>query len=198
MKTLTALTLGTMFLALPLAAQIQPPGTAYGPSISARQATPGEAGYPQVTSTTVVPNPMLLDISLGAYGGQLSLLDMNPKNPRFFDGTAAFVVDGAHLEGIEIQKDHYPWRYELTVKPTVQPEIPGRIVSLTVAVVSSGQEIERQTSNVDTQGVLDQGWIVPAQGAPCTEFHFQFTEQQFRAMFDGGQAPLLRVIMDVR
>jgi hypothetical protein len=203
MKTLTALTLGTMFLALPLAAQVQPPGAAsvlgssYGPSIAARQASPAEAGYQKVAST-VVPNPMLLDISLGAYGGQPSLLDMNPKNPRFLGGTAAFVVDDAHLEGIEITKDHYPWRYELTIKPTIKPEIPGRIVSLTMAIVSSGQEIERQTWNVDTQGILDQGWIVPAQGAPCTEFHFQFTEQQFRAMFDGGQAPLLRVIMDVR
>ena len=37
---LTALTLGSMFLALPLVAQMQPPGSSYGPSISARQATP--------------------------------------------------------------------------------------------------------------------------------------------------------------
>ncbi len=197
MKTLTALTLGTMFLALPLAAQMQPPGAAYGPSISARQAAPGEAGYPQVAST-VVPNPMLLDISLGAYSGHLSLLDMNPKYPWIFDETAAFVCNGARLEGVQVTKDHYPGRYEITVKPTIQPEIPGRVLSLTMAIISIGQEIERQTWNVDTQGVLDQGWIVPAPGAPCPEFHFQFTEQEFRALFDGGQAPLLRVVMDVR
>jgi hypothetical protein len=96
------------------------------------------------------------------------------------------------------QTHEHACRRAFTVKPTIQPEIPGRIVSLTMAIVSSGQEIQRQTWNVDTQGVLDQGWIVRAQGAPCTEFHFQFTEQEFRAMFDGGRAPLLRVIMDVR
>jgi hypothetical protein len=200
MRHLTTLTLGTMFLTLPLAAQtLAPRATSVlrnysGPPIVARQAAPDpeEMGYVNV------PSPMLLDISLGAYGHTKSLKDMRLKDVWATGGTAAFVCDNARLEWVQVTKDHYPGRYELTVRPSIKLEVPGRTIGLTVAIVSNGQELQRQTWNVDTCGVLTPGAVVQYRSGPGSEFHFQFTEQEFADMFDRGQAPLLRIIMDVR
>jgi hypothetical protein len=195
MRHLITLTLGTMFLSFPLAAQTfySGPSNYSGPPIAARQAAPEAVGYINV------PSPMLLDISLGAYGHTKSLKDMYLKDVWSAGGEiAAFVCDGARLEWVQVAKDHYPWRYELTVRPAIMPEVPGRTIGLTVTIVSNGQELQRQTLNVDTRGFLAPGQVVQARIGPGAEFHFQFTEDEFANLFDRGQAPLLRIIMDVR
>ncbi|MFY9822332.1 MAG: hypothetical protein WAM82_13195 [Thermoanaerobaculia bacterium] len=201
MRHLTTLILGLLFLTLPLTAQTLTSGAAYGlgnysgPRITARQATLDEAGY---VGRINVPSPMLLDVSLGAYGYAKSLKDMRLKDTWSTNETAAFVCDNASLEWVQMTKDHYPGRYELTVRPTIKPEVPGRIIGLTVAMVSNGQELQRQTWNVSTRGALRPGGVVEARSGPGPEFHFQFTEDEFASMFDQGRAPLLRIILDVR
>ena len=188
MRHLTTLTLGMLFLTLPLAAQTLTPRAASGysgPPITARQATPDEMGYVGYIN---VPSPMLLDISLGTYGYFKSLKDMSLNSVWSTGETAAFVCDDASLESVQITKVHYPWRYELTVRPTIKPEIPGRIIGLTVAIVSNGQELQRQTRNVSTRGALRPGGVIQARSGPGPEFHFQFTEEEFVSRFDQGQA----------
>lgn len=197
MRHLTALTLGTMFLTLPLAAQTHPLPAASalsndsGPLIAVRQATPEEVGYINV------PSPMLIDLSLGAHGYTQSLKDMSLKDVWSAGETAAYVCDNARLDSVQVTKDHYPGRYELTVRPTIESEVPGLTIGLTVAIVSDGQELQRQTWNVDTRG-LTPGEVVQVPSGSGTEFHFQFTEEEFADLFDRGRAPLLRIIMDVR
>ncbi|HEY0552740.1 MAG TPA: hypothetical protein VGG20_00625, partial [Thermoanaerobaculia bacterium] len=151
MRHLTSLTLGTIFLTLPLAAQTLASaapsvlGNYSVPPITARQATPDEVGYIDV------PSPMLLDIALGAYG--YSLKDMSLNDVWTVGATAAFVCDNARLEWVQVTKEHYPGRYELTVRTSIKPEVPGRTLGLTVAIVSNDQELQQQTLNVDTRGV---------------------------------------------
>ena len=197
MRYLTTLTLGTMFLTLPLAAQTYPLPAASalsnssGPLIAVRQATPEEVGYINV------PSPMLLDISLGAHGYTQSLKDMSLKDVWSAGGTEAYVCDNARFDWVQVTKDHYPGRYELTVRPLIESEVPGLTIGVTVAIISNGQELQRQTWNVDTRG-LTPGEVLQAPSGSGTEFHFQFTEEEFADLFDRGQAPLLRIIMDVR
>jgi hypothetical protein len=129
---------------------------------------------------------MLLDISLGGNG--LNLLDMRLNDFWSAGNTSAYVCDGVRLDSVQVRKDHYPGRYELTVTSTIQPEVPGRTIRMTAAIVSDGQELQRQTLSFKIRGVRNTD----------KEFHFQFTEDELTSLFDRGRAPLLRIILDVR
>jgi hypothetical protein len=199
MRTLMTLPLGIALLVSPLAARAQPAAPLSPlaeplgpPPIAARQARPDEVGY------QVVASPMLLEISLGASPGRRSFKDADPRYPWLVTETAAFVCEGARLETVQVTRErlHPPGIVDLKILAHLAPEVPGRTIGLTVAIVSNGREIRRQFERVDTTGATTRGAVIRPSN-PSAEFEIELGEQEFAAMFAGARAPILRIILDV-
>ena len=173
MRSLSLLWFGVLAL-LPSAigAQARQPdpvlGRYFGPPIAARQAAPEEVGR------IAVPSPMLLDISLGAYGASKSFRDTVAQQSWSVGVTAAFECERARVDWVQIDRTaDAQGRVQLHVVPTLALERPGRTVDMTVAFLVDGGEIQRRSLRVFT-------------GDPPFEWSFEFTNQEFAAMFDPG------------
>lgn len=199
MRSLVVLALGASSLVLPLAARAQLPrpepvlGRYYGPPVAARQATPQEAGR------VAMPSPMLLDVSLQAYGYNKSLQGWDfSRFPWSLGETSAFTCEGARIDWVEVrlERSTLQGKVEVQVSPTLAPELPGRTVDLTVAFVVDGAEVKSQSARLSTRGVVSAGRVVapPNSGAA---FDFEFAAEEFDAMFAAGRSPVLRLILAV-
>jgi hypothetical protein len=195
MRSLTILALGAVSLVLPQAARAQLPrpplvlGRYDGPPIAARQATAQEVGR------MAVPCPMLLDLSLEAYGSNRSFRDLDPRQSWLVTETAAFECNGARVDFLQVERTILPGRVQIRVSPRLAPELPGRTVDLTVAFVAGGVEVQSRSARVSTRGVAGEGQVVttPPQ---TVSFDFEFSEQDFVALFAPGRSPVLRLILE--
>jgi hypothetical protein len=186
MRSLSLLWFGVLAL-LPSAVGAQAPqpdpvlGMYFGPPIAARQAAPEEVGR------MAVPSPMLLDISLGAYGASKSFRDTVTQQSWSVGVTAAFECERARVDWVQIDRVTVDarGRVQLHVVPTLALERPGRTVELTVAFLADGREIQRRSVRVFTGE------------PPPPEWSFEFTNQEFAAMFDPARSPVLRIILEV-
>ena len=179
------------------------------PSVVARQATPDEVGY------QVIASPMLLEISLGAHGKGKSLKDMDEQHVWTTTDTAGFVCEKARVKMVQVWQVKKHDQVTLRVIPMLAAEHTGRAIDVTVAIVSGGKELRRGLLRVDTAGsdtgspgaiaVVRVPHVMLALPVPqvatrnsTAEFDFEFTEQEFAAMFEGDRAPLVRMILDIQ
>lgn len=205
-------------LALPAGAQTTDPPTDTAlstvdnigrPSVVARQATPEEVGY------QVIASPMLLEISLGAHGKGKSLKDMDEQHVWTTTGTAGFVCEKARVKMVQVWKVKKRDQVTLRVIPMLAAEHTARAIDVTVAIVSSGKEIRRGLLRLETAGsdtaspgaivVVRVPHVMLALPVPqettrnsTAEFDFEFTEQEFASMFEGGRDPQVRMILDIQ
>jgi hypothetical protein len=165
----------------------------------------------------VIASPMLLEISLGAHGKRKSLRDMDEQHVWTNTETAAFVCEKARVKMIQVWKVNKRSQVTLRVIPMLAAEHTGRAIDVTVAIVSGEKEIRKGLLRVDTDGSDNSSSgaivVVRVPHAPVSlalavpqaatknssaEFDFEFTEEEFAAMFDGDRAPILRMILDIQ
>ncbi|HEV3457177.1 MAG TPA: hypothetical protein VHG32_11510 [Thermoanaerobaculia bacterium] len=182
------------------------------PSVVARQATPEEVGY------QVIASPMLLEVSLGAHGQRKSLKEMDDQHVWTNTETAAFVCEKARVKMVQAWKVKKRDQITLRVMPMFAAEHTGRSIDVTVAIASGEKEVRKGLLRVETAGIdsatASAIVVVRVPHAPVSlafapvpqattknttaEFDFEFTEQEFAAMFDDGRAPILRMILDIQ
>ncbi len=158
---------------------------------------------------------MLLEISLGAHGKGKSLKDMDEQHVWTTTDTAGFVCEKARVKMVQVWKVQKRDQVTLRVIPMLAAEHTGRAIDVTVAIVSGGKEIRKGLLHVDTTGsdtaspgaiaVVRVPHVLLALPVPqvatrnsTAEFDFEFTEQEFTSMFEGGRDPLVRMILDIQ
>lgn len=159
--------------------------------VAASQA-PGSAGR------TEVPDPMQLDISLGAdkdaKGNPREPFDRQPLGKaRSYPETDRFVCDQARVRMLTVKKTSET-ATDVTIEAslTLITEWPLQDVDLTVALVGkNGQVLKQKFWNDLTLGQWSHSYTPP-------KAEFSFPIAQWKELFAEGAAPLLRIVVDVQ
>lgn len=147
---------------------------------------------------TEVPDPMQIDISLGAdldiKGNPREPFDQQPLGKaRAYPETDRFVCDQARVRMLTVKRvAETPTDVVIEATPTLISEWPLQDVDLTVALVGKdGQIVGKQFWNDLTLGAWSRSYKPP-------KAEFRVPVQQWREFFEEGSAPLVRVIVDIQ
>lgn len=165
----------------------------------APQYAPGIAGTaPGSNGRTEVPDPMQIDISLGAdvdaKGNPREPFDHQPLGKaRIYPETDRFVCDQARVRMLTVKKlSETPTEVVIQAALTLISEWPLQDVDLTVALVGKdGQVVKQQFWDNLTLGAWSHSYIPP-------KAEFKVPVSTWKELFASGAAPVLRIIVDIQ
>jgi len=172
----------------------------------ARQARPEDSGGEILQE---IPDPMLLEVSLGAKGESgKPLSDPGVKGRTYYD-TKGFVCDKARVPKILVMKrPNKKGGIDLEITPTLATGWPRQDIDLTVALVRGDQTIQKKVWDDLTIGADDSTANKLTALSPIAGFAgsstkrpaavFSFGPGEFEKLFDDGEAPKLRLIVDIQ
>lgn len=171
------------------------------PQTEVRQATPEDTGI------TEVPNPMLIEISLGSDTGpngkeRQPFSEAKPGVARAFTGMSKFRVDKAQVRSVLARREEKGGKTTLIVSAALATEYVRQDIDLTIALVSDGKEIKREFWDDLTIGT-DKGFAaavgaVWASGPKSPTARFEFKQAEWEDLWRNGAAPSLRLIIDIQ
>jgi hypothetical protein len=147
---------------------------------------------------------MLLDISLGGGENKKPLGDASVNGRTFYE-TKNFATDKARITKVTVTKR--PGKrgaIALEVQPTITTGYYRQDLDLTVAIVdSAGKEVRKKlwddlTVGTDDNAANKAGCLVcGASSTKRPEVTFEFKAGEFERLFEGGAAPVLRLLVKV-
>ena len=147
---------------------------------------------------TEVPDPMQIDISLGAdvdvKGNPRAPFNEQPLGKaRAYPDTDRFVCDQARVRMLTVKRvEETSTEVVIEAAPTLISEWPLQDVDLTVAFVSKeGQVIGREFWNDLTLGAWSRSYKPP-------KAEFRIPLEQWRQLFAEASAPLIRITVDIQ
>jgi hypothetical protein len=163
------------------------------------QVTGGQAPQaPGAAGQTEVPDPMQIDVSLGAdvdtKGNPRESFDHQPLGKsRIYPEVDRFVCDQARVRMLTVKKtSETPTEVVVEAALTLISEWPLQDVDLTVALVSkNGQVVRQQFWDNLTLGAWSHSYKPP-------KAEFRLPASKWNELFSGGAAPVLRIIMDIQ
>jgi hypothetical protein len=148
--------------------------------------------------------PMLLEVSMGATDTRKSVKDMDSMHAWVTKETGAYACKGARVRLVQVWKEEHHGKVQLRVLPDIMSDARRQDVDVVVAIVSSGKVVAQTgwkdlTVGDDNSTANKLAPLYPIAGAfgsssKSPEARFEFPEQAFAAMFEGG-APSVRVIL---
>lgn len=169
----------------------------------ARQATPDEIAKaergPQAAALQEVPNPMLLEVKLGAggFGPRIPALDASSGKYWFTTSTSKFVCDRARVQRVAVRRlSNSKKKVELEVSPSITSEWYRQDIDLTMTVeTASGEVIARRVWDDLTIG---NGGGPYSGGTKSPELKFTLTPDRFAELFEGAEPPILRMTVEIQ
>lgn len=169
----------------------------------ARQATPDEVAKaergPQAAALQEVPNPMLLEVKLGAggFGPRIPALDTSSGKYWFTTSTSKFVCDRARVQRVAVRRlSNSKKKVELEVSPSITSEWYRQDIDLTMSVESaSGEVIARRVWDNLTIG---SGGGPYSGGTKSPGLKFTLTPGRFAELFESTEPPILRMIVEIQ
>jgi hypothetical protein len=160
---------------------------------------PGTAVTAPVSNgRTEVPDPMQIDISLGAdvdaRGNPRESFDHQPLGKaRIYPETDRFVCDQARVRMLTVKKlSETPTEVVIQAALTLISEWPLQDVDLTVALVGKdGRVVKQQFWDNLTLGAWSHSYIPP-------KAEFRVPASTWKELFASGAAPVLRIIVDIQ
>jgi hypothetical protein len=182
-----AVALALLTVAIPLAGQAPP---------VAHHQQPGEAQpeYQEIAS------PMVIEVSMGATPRRKSVQDVRAWVAT---ETGSFACQQARVRVIEIRKEEKRGKVTLRVLPNLVTKERRQDVDVTVAIVSESKAIRTKswtdlTIGDDNSTANKMGFNIVgaamASRSKSPEVDFEFTSDEFAALFGSGRAPLVRSI----
>lgn len=178
------------------------PATAHA-QVEARSATPEDLGQ-KVEETVSIQDPMVLEISLGGDDKRKPLSAPGVTGRTYYE-QKKFVVDKASVPKVTVTKR--PGKKGgvlLEVAPSIKTGWFRQDLDVTIAVVQGGREVKKVIWDDLTVGREDS-WAnragMLAAGASSTSHRMAelaFGAGEFEALFAEGEAPKLRIILDVQ
>lgn len=164
----------------------------------ARHQEPSEAR----TRYHEIVSPMLIEVSLGATPKRKSLQDVQAWVAT---ETRAYVCQQARVRAIEVRKEERRGKVTLHVLSSLVTEQRRQDMDVTVSVVSDSKEI--RTKSWESLTVGDDNSLANRSGTTIGAFlastsktpqaDFEFTSQEFAALFGPERAPSVRVVIKI-
>lgn len=150
----------------------------------ARQQTVAERPYQEIAS------PMLLEVSLGTTPRRKSIQELETKHRWVATETNRYVCQQVQIRAIEVLKEENRGKVVLHVLALLRAQESPKDVDVTLSIVSDTKEVRKKfwhefTADPDTRHPRN----------PETEF--EFSSQEFAALFGPERAPSVRVVMNV-
>jgi len=169
-------------------------GTDASPGVVAHHVQP-------VESVTEVQSPMQLEIPLGATAKRKSLLE-HDKVPLISNETEAFTCDKARVRIVQVwHKKRRGGMAEVKIIPTIATDYYRQDIDLTVALVSDGKVVREkswQDFTIGRDSAAGAFWVAMASHTKSPEAAFDIPEKELAAMFDGGKAPVARIVITIK
>lgn len=169
----------------------------------ARQATPDEVAKaergPQAAALQEVPNPMLLEVKLGAggFGPRIPALDASSGKYWFTTSTAKFVCDRARVQRVAVRRlSNSKKKIELEVSPTITSEWYRQDIDLTMTLeAASGEVLARRAWDDLTIG---NGGGPYSGRTKSPELKLTLTPERFAQLFESAEPPILRMTVEIQ
>lgn len=162
------------------------------------QVSAGQATGVASAGRTEVPDPMQIEVSLGAdndpQGKPRQSFSLQPVGKlRAYPETDSFVCDQARVRMLTVKKlSETAEEVTLEAGLTLISEWPLQDVDLTVSVVSKdGQVLGQQFWDNLTLGAWSHSYKPP-------KAQFKIPAARWRELFADGAAPMLRVLVDIQ
>lgn len=176
---------------------------AASPQTEARQASPEEVAKaergPQAAALQEVPNPMLLEVRLGAggFGPRIPALDGSSGKYWFTTATAKFVCDRARVQRVSVKRtSKSKKRVDLEVSPSITSEWYRQDIDLTMTVEApDGTVLARRTWDDLTIG---NGGGPYSGGTKSPELKLSLPTDRFVELFGAAELPRLRMIVEIQ
>lgn len=186
MRTLVHLLTGALLLGAPCLAQDAPPIVA-------------KHYEPPAPSPDEIASPMMLEVSLGATSKRKSLKEVDSKHAWVATETAAYVCKSVRVRYIQVWKKERGGLVDLRVVPVLNAH-PDVDVSVAVSIISDSKEIKAGDLPSRGQAPLTERIMSPltalgSGASPATDF--EFTQEEFAALFANGHAPSVRVVVKI-
>jgi hypothetical protein len=162
----------------------------------ARHQEPSEARYQEIAS------PMVVEVSLGATPRRKSLQDVHSWVAT---ETGHYSCQQARVRVIEVRKEEQHGKVMLRVLPSLVTQQRRQDMDVTVSVVSDSKEI--RTKSWESLTVGDDNSLANRSGTTIGAFmastsktpeaDFEFTGQEFAALFGPDRAPSVRVVIKI-
>lgn len=150
--------------------------------VSARQATPADAT--QFQSPTVIPSPMLVEVKMPSWVAMVATKWVTRETGRY-------VCQEVRVPLIEVWKEESRGKVRLRVVAGLLAQDRPKDVDVTVSIVSDSMVIRKRFWDGFTADPISRHPRNP-------EAEFEFTSQEFAALFGPARAPLVRVVLDVK
>jgi hypothetical protein len=174
-----------------LATQESPP-----PIARHQEASEAHTRYQEIAS------PMVIEVSLGATPKRKSLQDVQAWVAT---ETGTYVCQQARVRAIEVRKEERRGKVTLRVLPSLVTQQRRQDMDVTISVVSDAKEI--RTKSWESLTVGDDNSLANRSGTTIGAFmastsktpeaDFEFTSQEFAALFGPERAPSVRVVLKI-
>lgn len=164
----------------------------------ARHQDPGEAQ----TRYQEIASPMLIEVSLGATPKRKSLRDVQTWVAT---ETGNYSCQRARVRVIEVRKEEKRGKVTLRVLPSLVTQQRRQDMDVTVSVFSDAKEI--RTKSWESLTIGDDNSLANRSGSTIGAFmastsktpeaDFEFTSQEFVALFGPDRAPSVRVVIKI-
>jgi hypothetical protein len=176
-------------------------------SLSAQEPTPPIARHQEPgevqTLYQEIASPMVIEVSLGATPRRKSVQDVHAWVAT---ETGKYSCQQARVRAIDVQREEKRGKVILRVRPSLVTEERRQDLDVTVAIVSDSNEIRRKfweslTVGDDNSTANKLGWnwvgAAMASQSKSPEAEFEFTAQEFAALFGPNRAPSVRVVVKI-
>ena len=173
------LTSGTLFaVALLLAGSIAP---VIG-QVSARHATPADGA--QLQTPTDIPSPMLLEVRVPSWVTKGATKWATTE-------TGKYVCQEIRIPFIEVWKEEHRGKIRLRVIAGLLANDRPKDCDITISIISDSVVIRKQLVEGFTADPISRHPRNP-------KVEFEFTRDEFAALYGPARAPLVRVVLDVK
>lgn len=197
MKAATIVIAGVLLTAHTALSQVEATQAQPIPSVEAKHAE---------SELTEIKSPMQLDIPLGVSTQpngkpRVSIHDFPINAARTYTETGRYVCDKAQVRMVVVKKLEDDKRgAKLSVSPALSTGWFRQDIDLTVAIVSDGAVVAKQfwhklTIGEDSAASKLGVWGSSQSKSP--EAVFNFPAAHWAAMFEGGKAPMVRVVVEI-
>jgi hypothetical protein len=150
--------------------------------VSARHATPADTS--QVQTPTDIPSPMLLEVRVPSWVTKGATKWVTAE-------TAKYVCQEIRVPFIEVWKEEHRGRTKLRVIAGLLANDRPKDCDITISIVSDSVVIRKHLVEGFTADPISRHPRNP-------EAEFDFTNDEFAALYGSRRAPLVRVVLDVK
>jgi len=176
-------------------------------SVSAQEPAPPIARHQEPAEVKTpfqgIESPMVIEVSLGATPKRKSVQDVNSWVAT---ETGKYSCQQARVRAIDVQREEKRGKVILRVRPSLVTEQRRQDMDVTVSIVSDTKEIRKRFwesltvgDDNSTANKFAWNWVGAAMASQSKspQAEFEFTAQEFAALFGTDRAPSVRVVIKI-